>query len=163
MKPEIMRTHGVGKAFSGVRVLDNVSLVIRAGEVHALMGENGAGKSTLVRILSGIHTDFDGEIWLDGAPARFAGTRAAERAGVAIIHQELNLVPELTVAENIFLGREPLLAGLIVDRRATLRAAAELLQRLGLELDPTAKIGKLRVGEQQLVEIAKALSLNARI
>src|SRR5262249_55736170 len=103
MKPEIIRTRGVGKAFSGVRVLEDIDLVIRAGEIHALMGENGAGKSTLVRIISGIHTDYEGQIWLDGALVSFAGTRAAERAGVAIIHQELNLVPELSVAENIFL------------------------------------------------------------
>ena len=154
---------GVGKSFSGVRVLDGIDLALRAGEVHALVGENGAGKSTLVKILSGVHGEYDGQILLDGSRVRFAGVRDAERHGVAIIHQELNLVPELDVAGNIFLGREPRVAGLLLDRRAMLRAARELLAKLGLDLDPERKVGRLRVGEQQVVEIAKALSLDARI
>ncbi|MFO1075578.1 MAG: sugar ABC transporter ATP-binding protein [Geminicoccaceae bacterium] len=154
---------GVGKSFSGVRVLDGIDLALRAGEVHALVGENGAGKSTLVKILSGVHAEYDGQILIDGTPVRFAGVRDAERHGVAIIHQELNLVPELDVAGNIFLGREPRIAGLLLDRRAMLRAARRLLGQLGLDLDPERKVGRLRVGEQQVVEIAKALSLDARI
>jgi ribose transport system ATP-binding protein len=131
--------------------------------VHALVGENGAGKSTLMKILAGVHTGYDGEVAVAGAPVRFASVRDAERAGVAIIHQELNLVPELSVAANIFLGREPLIAGLVVNRRAIAAAARELLGRLGIALDPDARVASLRVGEQQLVEIAKALSLAARI
>jgi ribose transport system ATP-binding protein len=153
----------ISKDFSGVRVLQEVDLDLRAGEIHALMGENGAGKSTLVKILSGVHTAYDGDVLIDGRPVRFDSVRAAERAGIAIIHQELNLVRELTVADNIFLGREPLIAGLIVDRRRMAQAAAGLLDRLGIAIDPDGRISGLRVGEQQLVEIARALSLDARI
>lgn len=154
---------GMGKSFAGTRVLSQVDLELRAGEIHALMGENGAGKSTLVKILSGVHPDYDGEILVDGRPVRFSSVRDAEEAGIAIIHQELNLVPELSVADNIFLGREPLTAGMFVDRRAMRKATAGLLARLGIALDLDARVGSLRVGEQQLVEIAKALSLDARI
>jgi ribose transport system ATP-binding protein len=153
----------ISKDFSGVRVLQDVDLDLRAGEIHALMGENGAGKSTLMKILSGVHTAYDGEILIEGKPIRFDSVRDAERAGIAIIHQELNLVRELTVADNIFLGREPLLGGLIVDRRCMVQSAASLLQRLGIAIDPDSRIAGLRVGEQQLVEIARALSLDARI
>ena len=160
---ELLRAVGVSKRFAGVTALDRVDFDLGAGEVHALVGENGAGKSTLMKILSGVHTDYDGEVRIGGVPARFASVRDAERAGVAIIHQELNLVPELGVAANIFLGREPLIAGLIIDRRATVAAGRRLLDRLGIELDPEARVAGLRVGEQQLVEIAKALSLEARI
>jgi ribose transport system ATP-binding protein len=159
----LLTMRGVGKAFGGVVVLRDIDLALRAGEVHALMGENGAGKSTLMRILSGIITEFTGSLYLDGAGTQFASVREAQRAGIAIIHQELNLVPEMTVAENIFLGREPRLAGLLIDRAALLRDARALLARLGVVLDPAARVGGLRVGERQLVEIAKALSLEARI
>jgi ribose transport system ATP-binding protein len=128
-----------------------------------LMGENGAGKSTLMRILAGVHGDYSGAVSIAGHRTRFTGVRDAELAGVAIIHQELNLVPELAVAENIFLGREPLIAGLFVDRRRLLRVARALLLRLNIKIDPESRVGGFRVGEQQLVEIAKALSLDARI
>ena len=161
--PPRLVAEGIGKSFSGVRVLDGVDLALRGGEVHALVGENGAGKSTLVKILSGVHVDYDGEIKIDGRVARFTGVRDAERHGIAIIHQELNLVPELNIAENIFLGREPLMAGLIVNRRKAVADARALLNRLGIDLDPEIRISGLRVGEQQLVEIAKALSVSARI
>jgi ribose transport system ATP-binding protein len=127
------------------------------------MGENGAGKSTFMKILSGVHTDYEGTIRVEGEEMRFAGVRDAERAGIAIIHQELNLVPQLSVAENIFLGREPLIGGILVDGRRMRRAARDLLARLGISLDPDMRVARLRVGEQQLVEIAKALSLKARI
>ena len=127
------------------------------------MGENGAGKSTLMKILSGVYSDYEGTIGIDGKDVRFAGVRDAEAAGIAIIHQELNLVPQLSVADNMFLGREPRIAGLFIDRKASRDAARAHLQRLGIELDPDAQIGALRVGEQQLVEIAKALSMQARI
>jgi ribose transport system ATP-binding protein len=159
----VLRAERISKSFGGIAALVDVGFELRRGEVHALMGENGAGKSTLMKILSGVYTGYEGTVCVDGRPVSFAGVRDAEDAGIAIIHQELNLVPELSVADNIFLGREKLIAGLIVDRKASSRAAAALLQRLGIELDPQARVGALRVGEQQLVEIAKALSMSARI
>jgi ribose transport system ATP-binding protein len=159
----VLRAARIGKAFAGVPVLHSVGLDVFAGEIHALMGENGAGKSTLMKILSGIHGDYDGTILVDGAPRQFAGVRDAEEAGIGIIHQELNLVPGMTVAENIFLGREPLRGGIFVDGPALRAAAARLIRRLGIAVDPEARVGSLRVGEQQLVEIAKALSLDTRI
>lgn len=153
----------VSKSFAGVKALHDVDFDLRHGEVHALMGENGAGKSTLMKILAGVHTNYDGTILVEGHAASFGGVRDAEEAGVAIIHQELNLVPELSVADNIFLGREPLIGGVLIDRRRMVRAAERLLARLGVTIAPDTRIAGLRVGEQQLVEIAKALSLNARI
>ena len=163
-RPEIvLNAEHVSKTFGGIVALSDVRFDLRPGEIHALMGENGAGKSTLMKILSGVYTDYDGTIAVAGQPVRFASVRDAEAAGIAIIHQELNLVPELSVADNIFLGREKVIAGLVVDRRASTRAARALLERLGITLDPEARIGDLRVGEQQLVEIAKALSMSARI
>ncbi|MGY8665757.1 sugar ABC transporter ATP-binding protein [Bradyrhizobium sp. UFLA05-109] len=153
----------ISKSFAGVKALHNVDFDLRPGEVHALMGENGAGKSTLMKILAGVHTSYDGIIEVEGQAISFAGVRDAEEAGVAIIHQELNLVPELSVADNIFLGREPLIAGLLIDRRRMVKAAGRLLARLGVRLDAESRVADLRVGEQQLVEIAKALSLDARI
>src|ERR1700742_5308422 len=118
----VLEAEGVSKAFAGVTALRNVDFDLRSGEVHALMGENGAGKSTLMKILAGVHVDYDGEIRIEGESVRFSGVQDAERAGVAIIHQELNLVPELTAADNIFLGREPLIAGTIIDRRRIVKA-----------------------------------------
>jgi len=159
----ILEVSRVSKSFGGIAALVDVDFDLRAGEVHALVGENGAGKSTLMKILAGVHVDYDGVIRLAGAQVRFAGVQDAERAGVAIIHQELDLVPELSAADNIFLGREPLIAGTIVDRRRIVRAAEALLRRLGIAIDPQSRVADLRVGEQQLVEIAKALSLDARI
>ncbi|WP_292222261.1 sugar ABC transporter ATP-binding protein [Mesorhizobium sp.] len=159
----VLSAEHISKTFGGIAALVDVGFDLRRGEIHALMGENGAGKSTLMKILSGVYTDYDGTVNVDAHPIRFAGVRDAEHAGIAIIHQELNLVPELSVADNIFLGREKLIAGLIVDRKASSHAAGALLQRLGIELNPEARVGSLRVGEQQLVEIAKALSMSARI
>jgi ribose transport system ATP-binding protein len=153
----------ITKSFAGVKALHSVDFDLRYGEVHALMGENGAGKSTLMKILAGVHTSYDGNILVEGHAASFSGVRDAEEAGVAIIHQELNLVPELSVADNIFLGREPLIGGVLIDRRRMIRAAKRLLARLGMTIAPETRVAGLRVGEQQLVEIAKALSLNARI
>jgi ribose transport system ATP-binding protein len=158
----VLRADHVSKRFGGIAALTDVHFDLRRGEIHALMGENGAGKSTLMKILSGVHSDYQGTIAVNGEIASFAGVRDAEQAGIAIIHQELNLVPQLTVAENIFLGRERVRAGLFVDRRASNTAARELLARLGIELEPEARVNSLRVGEQQLVEIAKALSKSAR-
>ena len=159
----LLEARNISKRFGGIAALANVGFDLRRGEIHALMGENGAGKSTLMKILSGVYSGYDGEVRLDGHIASFATVRQAEAAGIAIIHQELNLVSELSVADNIFLGREPRFAGLVIDRRAARLAARRLLERLGIDLDPSARVGSLRVGEQQLVEIAKALSLDARI
>ncbi len=159
----VLEASGVSKSFGGIAALVDVDFDLRAGEVHALVGENGAGKSTLMKILAGVHVEYDGLIRLAGAPVKFAGVQDAERAGVSIIHQELDLVPELTAADNIFLGREPLIVGTIVDRRRIVKAAGALLRRLGIAIDPQGRVAELRVGEQQLVEIAKALSLDARI
>lgn len=159
----VLRAERVSKSFAGVKALHDVDFDLRCGEVHALMGENGAGKSTLMKILAGVHTSYNGTILVEGHAASFGGVRDAEEAGVAIIHQELNLVPELSVADNIFLGREPLIGGVLIDRRRMVRAAERLLARLGVTIAPDTRIAGLRVGEQQLVEIAKALSLNARI
>lgn len=153
----------ISKSFAGVKALHNVDFNLRHGEVHALMGENGAGKSTLMKILAGVHTSYDGTIQIEHQTVWFNGVRDAEEAGVAIIHQELNLVPELSVCDNIFLGREPLMAGLLIDRRRMARAAERLLARLGVNIDAKRRVADLRVGEQQLVEIARALSLDARI
>ena len=154
---------GIRKSFGNVAGLKGVDFATRAGEIHALMGENGAGKSTLMKIAGGIYPDYDGEIAVDGLPVRFQGTRDATRHGVAIIHQELNLVPGMTVADNIFLGSELVRGPCFVDRRRQLRAASELLEPLNFRASPATLVGSLRVGEQQLVEIAKALSLHTRI
>jgi ribose transport system ATP-binding protein len=124
--PIVVAAERVSKSFAGVKALYDVDFDLRHGEVHALMGENGAGKSTLMKILAGVHTDYDGAITIEGRSVTFAGVRDAEEAGVAIIHQELNLVPELSVVDNIFLGREPLIAGLLIDRRRMIRAGARL-------------------------------------
>jgi ribose transport system ATP-binding protein len=159
----VLSAEHVSKSFAGVRALNNVDFDLRYGEVHALMGENGAGKSTLMKILAGVHTSYEGTIQVDGRAIAFAGVRDAEEAGVAIIHQELNLVPELSMADNIFLGREPLIGGLLINRSRMAKAAERLLHRLGVWIAPESRIADLRVGEQQLVEIAKALSLDARI
>ncbi|MGW0434561.1 sugar ABC transporter ATP-binding protein [Micromonospora sp. NPDC003197] len=154
---------GIAKRFGGVHALRGVDLILRAGEVHALLGENGAGKSTLINILSGVVTDYDGEISIDGEHVRFTGPAAAQAAGIATIHQELDLVPALSVAENLVLGREPRTRLRMLDRRAMTGTAREWLGPLGADIDPHRPVGTLRVGEQQLVEIAKALSLDARV
>ncbi len=154
---------GIGKSFLGVRVLDGVDLEAAAGEVHAVVGENGAGKSTLMKILAGVHAPDEGTIEIDGRSVAFGHPIEAQRAGVAIIYQELTLLPERTVAENVFLGREPVRRGL-VDRAAMESATGELLSSLGEEsFGPRDLVRRLSVAQQQVVEIAKALSLNARI
>jgi D-xylose transport system ATP-binding protein len=154
----------VGKTFPGVRALDGVSFELRAGEIHALCGENGAGKSTLLKILAGIHPadSWTGEMRVDGAPVRLHGIRDGETHGIALIAQELALVPQLSVEANVMLGREPTRAGLI-DANAMRDAANTALARVGLDLDPAQTVQALGIGQQQLVEIAKALHKTARI
>ncbi len=153
----------ITKRFGGTVALQDVSLGISAGELHAIVGENGAGKSTLMKILSGVITEYEGELRLRGEPVRFANTREAEAAGISIIHQELNLVEQLSVAANIFLGRERRGRFGLLDESSARQEAAELFRQLGCQLDPGQRVGELRVGDQQLVEIAKALSKRAGI
>ncbi|WP_203883082.1 sugar ABC transporter ATP-binding protein [Planotetraspora kaengkrachanensis] len=154
---------GIGKSFLGVRVLQGVDLEAAAGEVHAVVGENGAGKSTLMKILAGVHIPDEGTIEVDGRSVEFGHPVEAQLAGVAIIYQEFNLLPERTVAENVYLGREPVRRGL-VDRAAMEKATGELLRSLGEKsFGPRDLVRRLSVAQQQVVEIAKALSLNARI
>ncbi len=159
----MLEFRSISKSFPGVRALKDVSFTIETGEVHALMGENGAGKSTLMNVLSGVITDYSGTLLLDGKPLLLHHPRDAQKAGVAIIHQELQLVPELTIAENIFLGRELHTPAGMLDKRRMAREARIYLGRLHLNVEPERTVKGLRVGEQQLVEIAKALSLNARL
>ncbi|GAA3219979.1 sugar ABC transporter ATP-binding protein [Dactylosporangium siamense] len=163
MSEALVTMTGITKQFGGVVACRDVDFTIRAGEVHALLGENGAGKSTLMNVLSGVVTDHDGEITVAGTPVRFHRPADAQAAGIATIHQELDLVPGLSVAENLVLGREPRTRLRLLDRRAMLRTAREQLRQLGVDLDPRRPVGALRVGEQQLVEIARALSLDARV
>ena len=153
---------GISKSFTGVRALQDISFGIPKGHVHALLGENGAGKSTLMKILSGAYTKDSGEILIDGRTTDIRNTTDSEKLGVAIIYQELNLIPELTIAENIFLDRQPINRGLIDWKR--MRAdAQEALQQIDIELDVKMKVGSLSVAQQQMVEIAKAISLKSRI
>jgi ribose transport system ATP-binding protein len=161
--PPRLEMRAITKHFGGVHALEGVTFAARAGEVHALCGENGAGKSTLMKILAGAIPEFDGQIVLDGAPVAFAGPRDAEDAGVRIIHQELNLVPDLTVAANIFLGREMTGKFGLVDNRAMERRARAMFERLGTPIDPRSRVGDLRIGDQQMVEIAKSLMFEASI
>jgi ribose transport system ATP-binding protein len=155
---------GIEKSFPGVRALAGVSLQVRAGRLVALLGENGAGKSTLMNILSGVFPPDAGTIRVAGGePVRFASPRAAQALGIGIVHQELNLIPGLTVAENIWLGREPRTAAGLIDYARLHADTAAILTRLDLPVDPETLVGELRVGQQQLIEIGKALSADARV
>ncbi len=160
--PWVSLSH-VTKRFAGVTALADVSLDIRRGEIHAVVGENGAGKSTLMKILAGVIPDYEGQVRVAGRAVRFVDTRDAERSGVSIIHQELNLVEELSVAANLFLGRERTRRAGWLDERAMQAEATERLVELECLALPAARVGSLRVGDQQLIEIAKALALEAEI
>jgi ribose transport system ATP-binding protein len=158
----LLSIRGASKGFPGVQALAGVDLTLRHGEVLALVGENGAGKSTLMKLLSGIYTPDAGDFLLEGAPFVPSSPKHAQELGISIIHQEFNLMPDLTVAQNIFIGREPRRAG-ILSAGALRAQTRELLERLDLALDPDAIVGSLSVARQQMVEIAKALSYNARV
>ncbi|MGR3460486.1 MAG: multiple monosaccharide ABC transporter ATP-binding protein [Roseovarius sp.] len=160
----ILEMRGITKEFPGVKALDDVTLSVARGEIHALVGENGAGKSTLMKVLSGVypHGSYDGEIIYDGEPRAFRSIRDSEEVGIIIIHQELALIPLLSLAENIFLGNERARGG-IIDWRETHERAAELLAHVGLDENPETILDDLGLGKQQLVEIAKALSKNVRL
>jgi ABC-type sugar transport system ATPase subunit len=160
----LLEMRDIVKEFPGVRALDGVSFTLDEGEFHALVGENGAGKSTLMKVLSGVYPagTYTGEILVNDKPRSFAGVRDSETAGIAIVFQELSLVKELTVGENIFLGREPARFG-VVNWSELYHRTTKLLDDLNLAIDPRVQVGSLGIGRQQLVEIAKALSQNARI
>lgn len=159
---ELLRIEGVRKTFPGVVALDSVDFDLRSGEVHVLLGENGAGKSTLIKMLSGAYRPDSGRIFARGKEVRIHGAQDAEKLGIATIYQEFNLVPDLTVAENIFLGRQPRRFAMI-DRRRMEADAEVLLRRVGLHISPRAKVRELGIARLQMVEIAKALSLDARV
>jgi L-arabinose transport system ATP-binding protein len=162
MGDELLRFEGVEKGFPGVRALAGVTFGVRAGEVHALLGENGAGKSTLLKILSGVYRPEAGRVVVAGEERRFGSTVEALAAGVAVIYQELHLVPQLSVAENLFLGHLPT-AGGVIRRGELLERAAAQLRAVGETMDPRTLVGKLPIGQRQMIEIAKALTRGARI
>ncbi|WP_291745101.1 sugar ABC transporter ATP-binding protein [Bauldia sp.] len=153
----------ISKSFGGVQALRGVDFSLRAGEIHGLVGENGAGKSTLMKIIAGVHHDFQGTMKLDGKPVRFRSARDALDAGVGMVHQELSIVPDLTVAENVFLGTQPKTRLGTIDWRRMVRESREHLAGLGIHVDPTTIIGELPIGLQQLIELARVLFSGARI
>ena len=163
MNQPYLEARNITKRFPGVLALDHVNLRVMSGQVNALVGENGAGKSTLMNILSGVYPDYEGEVLVEGEVQHFQSVTDAQQKGIAIIHQELNVIPYLNVAENMFLGREPLNVFGLIDKRRMHREAKELLQRLHCEVDTHTPMIDLRVGQQQIVEIAKALSLKAKV
>src|SRR4051812_2496822 len=165
MSIPILQMRGIEKRFAGVRALKGVNFETSAGEVVALAGENGAGKSTLMKILGGVYQPDAGEILIDGQPVVIGGVSDATRFGVSFIHQELNVLDNLDVASNVFLGREPLRAGFLrlVDNKKMHEEAHRYLARLGLEVTTDTPVSRLSIAQQQMVEIAKALSLDARI
>ncbi|MFI7036010.1 multiple monosaccharide ABC transporter ATP-binding protein [Microbispora rosea] len=164
MTEHILRMSGITKTFPGVKALQDVNLAVRRGEIHAICGENGAGKSTLMKVLSGVypHGQYDGEITFEGRRCEFGGIRDSEHAGIVIIHQELALCPQLSIAENIYLGNERAARG-VIDWNRTNYEAGELLKRVGLRENPTTTVSDIGVGKQQLVEIAKALSKEVKL
>jgi ribose transport system ATP-binding protein len=161
--PPLLRMRGIGKSYPGVRALDAVDFDLEAGEVHVLLGENGAGKSTLMKVLSGACRPDAGTIAIGGVTRPISTPQQARMLGISTIYQEFNLIPHLSVSANIVLGREPLLGGFLLDRRAMRRQAETVLRDLGVSIDPRALVSTLGVAEQQMVEVAKALSLDARI
>ena len=158
----ILEMRNIDKTFPGVHALNNVSFDVRRGEVHALMGENGAGKSTLMKVLTGIYTKDSGSILYEGKEVEFHNAREAQEAGVVIVHQELNMMGHLTVAQNIFVGRE-FKKGIMIDDRKMIEESRKLFQRLNIDIDPTETMSRLTVGKQQMCEIAKAISHDAKV
>ena len=159
----ILEMKNIDKRFSGVHALKSANLDLREGEVHALMGENGAGKSTLMKVLRGIYKRDMGDVILFGEPVEFHNIKESQEAGISIIHQELNMMNHLTVAQNIYIGREPLVNGVYIDDKKMEKDAKELFDRIGVKIDPSVILGTLTVGKQQMVEIAKAISRNSKI
>ncbi|MBG6106811.1 sugar ABC transporter ATP-binding protein [Frigoribacterium sp. CG_9.8] len=162
MSTQLLTVSGISKSFPGVKALQDVQFELNRGEVLALVGENGAGKSSLMKILSGIYSKDSGTILFEGQEVDIDSPKTAQKLGISIIHQEMNLMPHLTVAQNIFIGREPRV-GIFVRERLLSRQASELLTRLGIDLDPDTLVEGLTVAKQQMVEIAKALSFDAKV
>lgn len=158
----ILTMKGIDKSFPGVHALDHVDLEVRKGEVHALMGENGAGKSTLMKVLTGIYTKDSGTITYEGKEVEFTNPREAQDAGIVIVHQELNMLGHLTVAQNIFIGRE-IMKGRLIDDKKMNEEAKKLFDQLGIDIDPKETMSRLTVGKQQMCEIAKAISHEAKV
>ncbi len=164
MNEELVVMDGIDKSFPGVHALENCSFDLRAGEVHALVGENGAGKSTLMKVLAGVYSKDAGRILLRGKEVNLSNPRAAQQHGISMIHQELNLMPHLTVAQNIFIGREPRQGvRFLLNEKAINDQTRQLLETLHVDLDPRTKVASLTVAKQQMVEIAKALSFNSDV
>ncbi|MBR0756787.1 sugar ABC transporter ATP-binding protein [Bradyrhizobium jicamae] len=159
----ILELTGITKAFGGVEALRGVDFALYPGEIHGLVGENGAGKSTLMKIIAGVHPEFSGRFAIDGKETRFRSARDAHAAGIAMVHQELSVAPDLTVAENVFLGNQPTNALGLVQWRRMAREAGEQLSRFGIDVDPMTRLGDLPIGLQQLIEIARVLFSGARI
>ena len=161
--PVILEMKGIVKSFGPVKALKGVDFDLRAGEVHAMMGENGAGKSTLMKVLTGIHDANEGTIHYNGKQVTYSKPKDAMEDGIVIVHQELNMMNHLTVAQNIFIGREEFRHNLLIDDGASIKKAKKLFELLKLDINPTEKVGNLTVGKQQMVEIAKALSMDAKV
>ena len=162
MGDTILTMKDIDKSFPGVHALDHVSFEVKKGEVHALMGENGAGKSTLMKVLTGIYTKDSGTITYEGKEVEFHNTRDAQDAGIVIVHQELNMLGHLTVAQNIFIGRE-FKKGIFIDDKRMNEEAAKLFEKLHIDIDPMETMSNLTVGKQQMCEIAKAISHKAKV
>ena len=163
MSEPILELREISKSFSGVEVVHKVDFTLQPGEIHALLGENGAGKSTLVKVITGFHQPDNGVIIFDGEERRFTDTRESRQAGITAIYQELSLFPDLDVAENIFAGRHPLKFGNRVDWKRLYSESEDLLEALGVEIELRQKARNLSIAQQQMVEIARAFSINARI
>ena len=163
MNEIILKMKNINKSFSGVQALKNAALELKSGEVVALMGENGAGKSTLMKILTGIHKRDSGEVEVFGRRVDFESIKESQEMGIAIIHQELNMMKDLTVAQNIFIGREPKKLGIFIDDGKMEQESKKLLDYVGVKISPKERLGDLTVGKQQMVEIAKAISLDSKL
>ena len=163
MSKEVVRMEGITKEFPGVRALSDAKFSLDAGEVHALVGENGAGKSTLMKVLTGVYSKDSGKIFLEGREVEFHNVKEAQNAGVIMIHQELNLMNHLSVAENIFIGREFKKDKVFLDKKTQNEEAAKLFEKLHVKINPKEKVDNLTVAQQQMVEIAKALSFDIKV
>src|ERR1700730_3884667 len=159
----ILELHQITKAFGGVEALRGVDFTLCAGEIHGLVGENGAGKSTLMKIIAGVHAEFSGRFVLDGRETRFRSVRDARAAGIAMVHQELSVAPDLSVAENVFLGAQPTNRFGLMQWRRMVREAGEQLARFGIDVDPLSRLGDLPIGPRPVIQIARVLSSGARI
>ena len=158
-----LQMQGISKSFGGVAALRDVDFTLRAGEIHGLVGENGAGKSTMMKIIAGVHTDYEGKMLIDGKEVHFRSARDSLAAGIGMVHQELSIMPDLTVGENVYLGKQPVTGAGIIDWRNMMAGAHEQLKSLGIDVDPKTRMGDLPIGLQQLIELARVIFSGARI